>query len=185
MAYKLDIHYFTLLKGFIGFIIIVNVIESHFTMKKKRVIGFHSERILGFMLDTTDLAILNLLKENSRRQWREIGELVHLTGQAVAMRIRRMEELGIIEGYTVKLNNDKLGKPLVAFITVFMKDTNHASFQTFIKQEELIMEVHRISGEGCYWLKAQLRSQVELNHLLNKLLLYGNYRLNLSIDRVK
>jgi Lrp/AsnC family leucine-responsive transcriptional regulator len=71
----------------------------------------------------TVFEILSLLKKNSRLQWREIGEIVHLTRQAVANRIRKMEDMGTIEGYTVKLNQIKLGNNLIAFITIFMKTT--------------------------------------------------------------
>lgn len=47
------------------------------------------------MLDQIDLSILALLRKNSRLQWKDIGEQVHLSGQAVGNRIRRMEEQGI------------------------------------------------------------------------------------------
>ncbi|MHC1681753.1 MAG: Lrp/AsnC family transcriptional regulator [Clostridiaceae bacterium] len=137
------------------------------------------------MLDETDLKILSILSKNSRFQWREIGESVHLTGQAVANRIRKMEELGVIEGYTVKLNPSKLGENLTAFITVFMKTIDHVAFQNFIKDSESICEAHRISGDGCYLLKSRVNSDKELNLLLDEILKYGNYRLNLSIGNIK
>lgn len=137
------------------------------------------------MLDQTDFEILSLLKNNSRIQWREIGEIVHLTGQAVANRIRRMEDMGIIEGYTVKLNQTKLGKNLTAFITIFMKSTDHLSFQNFIRENEEILTCDRISGEGCYLLKAHLSNEESLMNLLDKTLKYGNYRVNISIGRIK
>jgi Lrp/AsnC family leucine-responsive transcriptional regulator len=137
------------------------------------------------MLDQTDLAILKLLQQNSRMQWREIGELVHLTGQAVGNRIRKMEELGIIEGYSVKINPDKLGSSVQAFVTIFMKTNNHSAFQDFIKQREEISEAHRISGEGCYTLKVSVASAEELNRLLDDILQYANYRVNISIGTVK
>jgi Lrp/AsnC family transcriptional regulator, leucine-responsive regulatory protein len=141
--------------------------------------------IVHMMIDGTDRAILEWLEKDARMQWKEIGEKVHLTGQAVAGRIRRMEEAGIIEGFTVKLNNGKLGKTLTAFITIFMKTTNHFSFQRFLAQREEIEEAHRVSGEGCYWLKAGFGSEQELNRFLDELLLYGNYRVNLSIGQIK
>jgi Lrp/AsnC family leucine-responsive transcriptional regulator len=75
-------------------------------------------------------------------QWQEIGKIVHLTGQAVAARIRRMQDLEITEAY-------------------------------------------RISGEGCYWLKACVADQKELTSLLDSLLVHGNYRVNLSLDKLK
>lgn len=49
------------------------------------------------MVDKIDLEILNWLQQDSRMQWKEIGEKVHLTGQAVAARIRKLEEMGVIE----------------------------------------------------------------------------------------
>lgn len=137
------------------------------------------------MLDETDWEILRWLQTNCRLQWKEIGEKVHLTGQAVAARIRKLEDLGIIEGFTVKLNQEKMGKPLTALITIFMKTNNHSAFQQFIRNKEAIMEAQRISGEGCYWLKANLGTQAELNQLLDEILSYGNYRLNISIGKIK
>ena len=137
------------------------------------------------MLDQTDLAILNLLRENSRYQWKEIGEKVHLTGQAVAARVQALQDDGIIESFTVSLSAAKLGNPLLVFVTVFMSSSNHTPFHIFLEQENRITEVHRVSGEGCYWLKARLSSHVDLNQLLENILRYGNYRLSMSIDKLK
>lgn len=137
------------------------------------------------MLDETDIKILSLLINNSRMQWREIGEQVHLTGQAVASRVRKMEDLGIIEGYTIKINENKLGKSVLAFITVFMKTTDHLAFQRFIDNKEIIKEANQISGEGCYLLRVNTSTQEELLALLHEMLKYGNYRVNLSIGKVK
>jgi Lrp/AsnC family leucine-responsive transcriptional regulator len=137
------------------------------------------------VLDQTDMAILKLLKQNARMQWREIGELVHLTGQAVGSRIRKMEEMGIIEGYTLRLNESKLGPSILALVTVFMKTTDHAAFQRFVLGDERIIEAHRVSGEGCYSLKVSVPTQDDLNRLLDDILQYGNYRVNLSIGRIK
>jgi Lrp/AsnC family leucine-responsive transcriptional regulator len=137
------------------------------------------------MLDQTDCAILDMLKQNARYQWREMGEQVHLTGQAVANRIRRMEDLGVIQGYTVKVNPTKEGKSVVAFITVFMKTTDHAGFIQFVKQKPAVIEANRTSGEGCYLLKVNTATQEELIQFLDEVLAFGNYRINLSIDNVK
>lgn len=136
------------------------------------------------MLDSTDWQILRCLQADSRMQWQEIGKLVHLTGQAVSARIRRMQEEGIIQSFTVTLDHTKLGLPLLAFITVFMTSANHAAFQRFVKSQPGIEEIHRVSGEGCYWLKARMENQQQLNTLLDGILAHGNYKVNLSIDRI-
>jgi len=137
------------------------------------------------MIDQTDQQILKCLQKNSRMQWQEIGKIVHLTGQAVAARILRMQDAGVIEAFTVNLNHEKIGTPISAFITIFMKSAEHSKFQTFLTDCEAIKEAHRVSGEGCYWLKANLATQKDLNELLDTLLLYGNYKVNLSISKVK
>ncbi|PKM76974.1 MAG: transcriptional regulator [Firmicutes bacterium HGW-Firmicutes-15] len=137
------------------------------------------------MLDETDFKIIDLLINNARMQWREIGDQVHLTGQAVANRIRKMEDLEIIEGFTIRINERQLGKSVLAFVTVFMKTTDHLAFRQFIDQKESIKEANQISGEGCYLLKVNVSTQEELLQILNDILKYGNYRVNLSIGKLK
>ncbi|WP_245755082.1 Lrp/AsnC ligand binding domain-containing protein [Pelosinus propionicus] len=66
-----------------------------------------------------------------------------------------------------------------------MKSTNHTAFQHFLSTQEAVKEAYRISGEGCYWLKAALSNQQELNQLLDAILVHGNYRINLSIHTIK
>lgn len=118
-------------------------------------------------------------------QWQEIGEQVHLTGQAVRNRIVRMEKLGVIDGYTLKINFSKIGKGITAFVTVFMKTTDHVVFKRFICSNSIIVEANRISGEGCYMLKVIASTQDEIVELLDGILQYGNYRINLSIENIK
>ncbi|MBW9170708.1 Lrp/AsnC family transcriptional regulator [Clostridium estertheticum] len=137
------------------------------------------------MLDQTDTQILSLLTKNSRMQWQEIGEEVHLTGQAVKNRISKMEKSGVIKGYTVNINSEILGKNLTAFITVFMKTTDHLSFKKYINNNSLVTEAHRISGDGCYILKLTASTQAEIVDFLDEILKYGNYKLNLSIQNIK
>nr|WP_232242919.1 Lrp/AsnC family transcriptional regulator [Paenibacillus sp. GSMTC-2017] len=137
------------------------------------------------IIDQTDLDILKLLKENARVQWKDIGQKIHMTGQAVGNRIRRLEDLGIIEQYTVATNKAKLGQPVTAFITVFVQSPNHVAFHTFFQSTAAISEVHRISGDGCFLLTGHFASNEDLESFLAKLLEHGNYRINLSIGKLK
>lgn len=140
---------------------------------------------LIYIIDQTDYEILKLLGENSRIQWKELGQKIHLTGQAVGNRIRRLEDLGVIEQYTIAINRIKLGQVVTAFVTVFVQTTNHQEFKRFFQAEEAISEVHRTSGDGCYLLKTHFSSNEELDTFLERLLKYGNYSVNLSIGRLK
>jgi Lrp/AsnC family leucine-responsive transcriptional regulator len=137
------------------------------------------------MIDEIDLQIIQLLKENSRLQWKEIGEIIHMTGQGVAARIRKMEELGIIEKYTLQLNNKQLGMELTGFITVHMTSTDYKSFVTFLQMQDGVVEAHSTSGGGCFLLKVVMQGTEQLNQFLELLLKYAGYSLSLSIDKIK
>jgi Lrp/AsnC family transcriptional regulator, leucine-responsive regulatory protein len=136
-------------------------------------------------LDNIDFQILRLLSENSRIQWKDLGKQIHMTGQAVGNRIKKLEESGVIKAYSLIVDEMKLGLPYTAFIIIYMKTANHDSFIRFINDQNEIVEAHRISGEGCYHLKIKVKSQEQLNLFLNKLLDHGNYSLNLSIQEIK
>ncbi|HLO01931.1 MAG TPA: Lrp/AsnC family transcriptional regulator, partial [Symbiobacteriaceae bacterium] len=146
---------------------------------------FHGERVEREMLDQTDLAILRLLSTNARLTWKEVGEQVHLTGQAVAGRITRLQDLGVLKGFTVEVDQERLGRPLLAFVTVFMKSTDHEGFRTFLAGQSEVEEAFRVSGEGCYWLRVRCASQQELTTFLDRTLRFGNYRVNLNLGQVK
>lgn len=166
-------------------IIAAVVFDNNFTKKAKPRDGFHRERSWRTVLDGTDLRILKCLKENARTQWKDIGEKVHMTGQAVAARIDRMLEAGIIKRFTVDIDEEKLGVSQSGFITVFMKSNDHQDFLDFVRDNKWITEACRVSGEGCYLLKFGVGNQTELNKLLDNILVYGNYRLSISVNRVK
>src|SRR5699024_12382549 len=89
------------------------------------------------MLDKTDLQILNALSINSRITMKELGEKVKLSGPATSTRIEKLENTGIIEGYTIKINQEKLVYPVQAIINIFIKSTYHQSYLTFLKNQNV------------------------------------------------
>nr|WP_202128922.1 Lrp/AsnC family transcriptional regulator [Paenibacillus dendrobii] len=138
-------------------------------------------------MDEVDLRILDLLIEDSTRSYKDIGELVHLTGQAVGARVRKLQDAGVIEGYTLRWNPNKIGLAVHAFVTVFLKSNSaHQLFLSFVQEHQEVVEMHRVSGEGgCYWMRVRVGSPQELNELLDDILNYGNYKVSLSIGQMK
>jgi Lrp/AsnC family transcriptional regulator, leucine-responsive regulatory protein len=136
-------------------------------------------------LDQIDFQILRLLSENSRIQWKDLGEKIHMTGQAVGNRIKKLEDQGIIKAYSLVVDELKMGLSYTAFAVIYMKTTDHALFIDFLNGKREIVEAHRVSGEGCYHLKIMVESQQQLNAILDQILEYGNYKLYLSINQVK
>jgi Lrp/AsnC family leucine-responsive transcriptional regulator len=137
------------------------------------------------MFDELDLKIIDMLKMNSKLSLKIIGKNIHLTPQAVSNRIIRLQNLGLITQYTICTNDALLGKNVTAYITIFMKTTKHDQLIKFIKSNPIIEEAHRISGDGCYLLKAICCNMDVINLLLDAILEYGTYRLNLSTSTIK
>jgi len=115
---------------------------------------------------------------------KELGEKVHLTGPAATARVAKLEDSGIIEGYTIKVNQVKLGFYIHAFITIMTQNTTHQPYLTFIKtQEKYLINNYKISGEGCYLLECKFPSNEVMNHFLEELNEYANYKLSIVINK--
>ncbi|GIM30570.1 HTH-type transcriptional regulator LrpA [Clostridium polyendosporum] len=135
------------------------------------------------MLDNTDKRILAELSRNSRITMKELGEKVHLTGQAASSRVAKLEDNGVIEGYTIKINQAKLGYSIHAMINIYTKSEYHQPYLSFISsQEEYIIHNYKISGDGCYLLECKFPSNELLDKFLIELNNYVNYKLTIIIN---
>ncbi len=115
---------------------------------------------------------------------KELGEKIHLTGPATSARVVKLEESGVIEGYTIKVNQAKLGYTIHAFITIITQSTFHQPYLTFIKkQENYVIHNYKISGDGCYLLECRFQSNEQMNQFLEALNEHANYKLSIVINK--
>ncbi|EKQ56116.1 MULTISPECIES: Lrp/AsnC family transcriptional regulator [unclassified Clostridium] len=122
-------------------------------------------------MDTIDLKIIDVLKENGRASSSEISKRVNLSIPAVAERIRKMEEADIIEKYTIKVNRDKINFRLLAFVFVNIdKPENVEGFRKYIVQYNSVLECHHVVGEYDYLLKVLVEDTNSLEHFISKIL---------------
>jgi len=136
------------------------------------------------VLDDTDLKIIAELKRNGRITMKELGERVHLTGQAAANRVLKLEEEGVIEGYTIKLDRRKAGYTVHAFIQVYTKSLAHTELLIFFDQHHVaILNRYRVSGEGCYFIEVAFPSNSELDQFLQDLTQHANYKISIVISQ--
>lgn len=136
------------------------------------------------MLDNTDLQILEELSRNSRIKMKELGEKVHLSGPATSTRVEKLESSGIIEGYTIKVNQTKMGYFVHAMISIYTKSTYHQPYLSFLKtQESYVINNYKISGDSCYLLECRFPSNEELDEFLIKLNEHVNYQLSIVINK--
>src|SRR5438034_2503302 len=87
------------------------------------------------LLDDTGWQLLHALQQNARLSYSELGQRVGLSSPAVAERIHRMEDAGIISGYHVEINRSKLGYPITAIIRMSTSPGDQCSrFATFVQE---------------------------------------------------
>ena len=124
-------------------------------------------------LDDTGWHILRELQENGRISYSELGRRVGLTPPAVAERVRRMEEIGIIRGYRVELDLERIGLPLTALVRVTHRGVNCLELGRIVAGYPEVLECHRITGAESYIMKVALRSVEHLQELIDRLMEYG------------
>jgi Lrp/AsnC family leucine-responsive transcriptional regulator len=128
------------------------------------------EAIRGIGSDNLDLHILSLLQENCKLSLNKIGKSVGLSAPSVLDRIKKLEENGIIRGYTAILDARKLGKDITAFIGVLI---NHPklinTFEKAIDRLEEVQECHHVTGEYALLLKIRTDNTSGLEELIRKI----------------
>ncbi len=140
--------------------------------------------MLEMILDVIDEKLIVLLRENSKLSYKILGEKVHMTGQAVGLRVKRLEDEGIIKRYTIDTNSKEMGT-MIAYITLTMKTQEHQKVKSFVRAHSEVLEASRISGEGCYFLRCEFEDHESLNAFCDDVLLFANYRVNIATDRIK
>jgi Lrp/AsnC family transcriptional regulator, leucine-responsive regulatory protein len=125
------------------------------------------------ILDQTDRRIIGELTRDGRLPLAELGRRVSLSPPAVAERVKRLEQSGVITGYRAELDPRKLGYQLTAIVRVKPAPGQLPRIPELAAEILQISECHRITGEDCFYLKIYLRSIDELSTLLDRFLAHG------------
>ena len=119
-------------------------------------------------MDFIDYRLLACLKENSRENATNIGAKINLSTSAVIERIKKLENSGIIEGYTTLVNQRALGCEIMAFIYVSLEHPKYNNgFICQINENSSISECHYIAGDFDFILKVITQKGNVLEEILN------------------
>lgn len=124
---------------------------------------------MDHLIDATDLAILELLKENAKQGNKEIAAQVGLTLTPTYERIKKLEKSGVIEGYTIKVNKKKMGKTLMVFCQVSLKEHYSELIDVFEENVVGLPEVaacYHIAGDYDYALMIEASDMDEYEQFL-------------------
>jgi Lrp/AsnC family leucine-responsive transcriptional regulator len=121
-------------------------------------------------LDATDLGLLGRLARDGRASWVDLAREFRLTPPAIAARVRRLVEGGVVRQFTALVEARAVGA-LTAFVEVtFDGPSGHDEFRQAVGRLVAVQECHRIAGGAHFLVKVRARSTEELDHFLSAVL---------------
>ncbi|MER7951815.1 Lrp/AsnC family transcriptional regulator [Streptomyces sp. NPDC096079] len=123
--------------------------------------------------DATDWRILEALQAEGRASFAELARTVSMSPSAVTERVRRLEEAGVISGYTAVVDQDRLGLPILAFVRLRYPHGNYKPFHDLLDTTPEVLEAHHVTGDDCFVLKVAARSMKHLEGITGKVATLG------------
>lgn len=134
--------------------------------------AFRSEK----PLDGIDWQIVEELQADGRLSLKELGRRINLSAPAVADRVRRLEESGVITGYRAQIDAGRAGYPILAFVQLrcalgscLLKTGRSDDYPE-------VIEIHKLSGDHCSMIKVRAVSLEHFEGLLERLGRHGEMR---------
>lgn len=125
-------------------------------------------------LDDVDWQVLTVLQEDGRISFSELGRRVAMSAPAVAERVRRLEEAGVITGYRAQVDLARLGYPIQAVVRLRTDYADKDHFEKTVCDLPQVLECLRVTGEDCYVIKILATAVTELDSAMNGLAEFGS-----------
>ena len=122
----------------------------------------------NYEVDNIDLKILEILRDDAKKPFTEVAKKVHVSQGTVHVRMNKMEEAGIVEKTTVKINYAKLGFDITAFIGIYLeKSALYDKVVARLKEIPEITSIHYTTGNYSMFVKIHCRDTNHLKEVLH------------------
>lgn len=120
-------------------------------------------------MDEIDQRILKILMRDARISQKELAAKVGLSAPGVAERVRRLEERGVIRGFTIDVDPEALGYPLQAIVRIRPLPGKLHIVEQLISEIPEFGECDKVTGDDCFVARLYIRSMKELDGLLDQI----------------
>lgn len=121
-----------------------------------------------YIPDKTDLKILEILRDDAKKPYTEVARKVNVSAGTVHVRMHKMEQAGLVEKTTLKINYARLGFDITAFIGIFLeKSALYEKVVSKLKQIPEITSVHYTTGNYSMFVKIHCRDTNHLKEVLH------------------
>ncbi|MEQ8476424.1 MAG: Lrp/AsnC ligand binding domain-containing protein [Fulvivirga sp.] len=123
---------------------------------------------LNFEIDNVDLKILEILMKNAKKPYTEVAKQVFVSGGTVHVRMKKLEDAGIVKGTTLEIDPTKLGYDITAFIGIFLaKSELYDDVIRQLKEIPEIINVHYTTGNYSMFARIHCKDTQHLKDLLH------------------
>jgi Lrp/AsnC family transcriptional regulator, leucine-responsive regulatory protein len=133
----------------------------------------NNRRIAKATLDALDHRLLAALTDNARISLADLGRVLGMSAQSAADRLRRLEEVGVIGGFTVRLDPEALGLSVGAYIRVRPAMGELPRVAALLAEIPEIIECDRVTGEDCFMAKVCVARIEDLERVIDRLIPYA------------
>jgi Lrp/AsnC family leucine-responsive transcriptional regulator len=124
--------------------------------------------------DATDWLLLEELQRDGRLSFNELARRINLSAPAVAERVRRLEQAGVITGYHAHVDPSRAGRTVEALVRMACYGPRCLlRHPDVIEESPEILEVHRLTGDACCLLRVAVRSMPDFEALIDRLADHG------------
>ncbi len=122
----------------------------------------------NYEIDNVDLKILNILMEDAKIPYTEVAKRVFVSGGTVHVRMKKLEEMGIVTGTTLKMDYSKLGFDVTCFMGIYLlKSSLYDSVVDNLKKIPEIVKVHYTTGNYSIFIKIHCKDTRHLKDVLH------------------
>src|SRR3954466_13639519 len=126
------------------------------------------EKVHNYEIDNTDLKILEILIQDAKKPYTEVAKKVFVSQGTVHVRMNKMQEAGIVEKTTLRINYAKLGFDITAFIGIYLeKSALYEQVLEKLKQIPEITNIHYTTGNYSMFVKIHCRDTNHLKEVLH------------------
>jgi len=116
-------------------------------------------------LDAVDVALLAELQADGRQSVAALARRVTMSSSAVAERVRRLEETGVIRGYRAEVDPERVGYAILAYLRLRYPSSDYRPLHELLGAMPEVVEAHHVTGDDCFVLKVLATSMRHLEQL--------------------
>lgn len=127
----------------------------------------------NYEIDNVDLKILNILMEDAKIPYTEVAKRVFVSGGTVHVRMKKLEEMGVVRGTTLKMDYSKLGYDVTCFMGIYLeKSSLYDNVVNKLKEIQEVVKVHYTTGNYNIFLKIHCKDTKHLRDVLHDKIQY-------------